>query len=460
MVPLLQFSTRTFSYRVIMWRVSRDAFRMALIDGSPSGVLRILRYMSAEQDIQTGLDRIWSSDFVQKNPKKSYQAYHPDEYNRVKTYVEGGSEPSPWPTTLLGDGLALVERGRRTLSPDPEPPPSTSTRRGPGYMRWANGELPAAHALDYDRVLVSFSGANALGQSAIPRERRGMYLSGLTCQAPGDYDAPIDWNEARANNWVMKTSSGAEVTNVAFGGAPLLDIGIPAAAQRWAERANQLLDQWNLGGTFVDDIQRNYINGIAGGAVCAKYPGPSNAPNPAWENVVASFCNTVYDYLHARGKFVIWNAQAYIGGYAPSDTAQSSLEWWPTLIDNCDGLMNEYWMAAPGWPPTTTRGANSGWLDILRMPAYVESKGKEFCCTWGGTNTNDAQYVILSMLLETKGVLYANELWPNEWIPIYNRLLTLGNATGSKTQNGSRYQRQFQGGLVWVDPSTKASDIS
>ena len=80
--------------------------------------------MSAEQDIQTGLDRIWSSDFVQKNPKKSYQAYHPDEYNRVKAYVEGGSAPSPWPTTLLGDGLALVERGRRAAAPAPTPPPS------------------------------------------------------------------------------------------------------------------------------------------------------------------------------------------------------------------------------------------------------------------------------------------------------------------------------------------------
>lgn len=82
-------------------------------------------------DIQTGLDRIWSSDFVQKNPKKSYQAYHPDEYNRVKAYVEGGAEPTPWPTTLLGDGLCLVERGRRGIgTPDPPPPePDTYTYR-------------------------------------------------------------------------------------------------------------------------------------------------------------------------------------------------------------------------------------------------------------------------------------------------------------------------------------------
>lgn len=70
--------------------------------------------MSAQDDIQTGLDRIWSSDFVQKNPKKSYQGYHPDEFNAVKAYVEGGAEPVPWPTTLLGDGLALVERGAVT----------------------------------------------------------------------------------------------------------------------------------------------------------------------------------------------------------------------------------------------------------------------------------------------------------------------------------------------------------
>lgn len=92
--------------------------------------------MSASEYIQTGLDRIWSSDFVQKNPKKSYQAYHPDEYNRVKAYVEGGSEPNPFPTTLLGSGLALVERGRRQLAPPPPPPPpppSTYTHRFATY---------------------------------------------------------------------------------------------------------------------------------------------------------------------------------------------------------------------------------------------------------------------------------------------------------------------------------------
>ncbi len=80
--------------------------------------------MPPVDDIQNGLDRIWSSDFVQKNPKKSYQAYHPDEYNAVKAYVEGGAEPNSWPTTLLGEGLALVEKGRRALAaPEPEPEP-------------------------------------------------------------------------------------------------------------------------------------------------------------------------------------------------------------------------------------------------------------------------------------------------------------------------------------------------
>lgn len=89
--------------------------------------------MSAQDDIQTGLDRIWSSDFVQKNPKKSYQGYHPDEFNAVKAYVEGGAEPVPWPTTLLGDGLALVERGRRALEPEPPPPPPPPPPVGEGY---------------------------------------------------------------------------------------------------------------------------------------------------------------------------------------------------------------------------------------------------------------------------------------------------------------------------------------
>jgi regulator of sigma D len=259
----------------------------------------------------------------------------------------------------------------------------------------------------------------------------------------------------------MKTSGGAELVNAAYGSAPLADPGIVAYAQRWAERANELMDQWDLGGCFVDDIQRNYISGIAGGAVCAKYPGQSNAPIPAWEAAIASFCNTVYDYLHARGKFVIWNAQAYIGGYAPSDTAQSSLEWWPSIVDNCDGIMDEYWLATPGWPPTTPRRSSTGWLDALRKPAYLQSKGKFLCCvTYSGLTVANAQYTILSMLLENKGTLFGDGMWPNEWIPIYDRLLTLGDAQGAKSQNGNRWQRQYEHGLVWVDPVAGTAGIS
>lgn len=79
--------------------------------------------MGATEDIAAGLDKIVRSAFVSGHTKKSYEDGYPAESAKVFSYLGGGTPPSPWPTTLMGDGLSLVERGRRALAAPPPPPP-------------------------------------------------------------------------------------------------------------------------------------------------------------------------------------------------------------------------------------------------------------------------------------------------------------------------------------------------
>lgn len=78
--------------------------------------------------IESGLDDIWSSDFVQKNPKKSYPAYYPTESSAVNAYLNGGVEPNFSGFSKLGRGLCEIEKRRREIEVV-DPPPPTSVGR-------------------------------------------------------------------------------------------------------------------------------------------------------------------------------------------------------------------------------------------------------------------------------------------------------------------------------------------
>lgn len=104
--------------------------------------------MSAYDDIAQGLDEIRRSAFVAGTTKKSYRQASPQEAPRVFAYLDGGAEPSPFPTTLMGSGLTKVERGRRALVPEPPPPPDPDVTKtlnrfadfdpGIAWNKWQN----------------------------------------------------------------------------------------------------------------------------------------------------------------------------------------------------------------------------------------------------------------------------------------------------------------------------------
>lgn len=164
--------------------------------------------MSAYDDITEGLDEIRRSAFVSGTTKKSYKQASPQEAPRVFSYLDGGAEPSPFPTTLMGSGLTKVERGRRALSPTPPPPPPTGypasyfagplgnqnplpTKPGALLILWPNGsgvsaqnariaDLEQRMGRSFDGIGIHYGGGGTFGGAAtcayIGSERREQWV--------------------------------------------------------------------------------------------------------------------------------------------------------------------------------------------------------------------------------------------------------------------------------------------
>lgn len=75
----------------------------------------------SNDELIKALDEIRRSAFVSGHTKKSYKDANPQEAGRVFAYLDGGPEPSPLPTTLMGSGLTRLGKLRSPRKPSPWP---------------------------------------------------------------------------------------------------------------------------------------------------------------------------------------------------------------------------------------------------------------------------------------------------------------------------------------------------
>jgi hypothetical protein len=96
-------------------------------------------------------------------PSQSYRKDNPNEYAKVKAYLEGGARPTGV-VTEMGVGLVEVEDERRNVTPPPDPPPPdpgpwqgpiTITQGGTYTGSWsASGSTPAVTISTADPVTI------------------------------------------------------------------------------------------------------------------------------------------------------------------------------------------------------------------------------------------------------------------------------------------------------------------
>lgn len=406
--------------------------------------------MSAYDDITEGLDEIRRSAFVSGTTKKSYRQASPQESPRVFAYLDGGAEPSPFPTTLMGSGLTKVERGRRALAP--KPPPS-SIMRGVSYMRWGSGELPTAHVADYDALLVGWAGfANAGAQTA----RSSCYMSAVSCLENAGWHYGVTGEDALANGWVLKQGTRL-LRNAGYPSSYIGDPGSAGYQQRWADNVIAICQSKNLDGVFIDDFY---------GSLSLADGTPDKYPTiPVQRSACLSFIQAVYPRLHAAGLFVWTNSVVY-EGQTGDDQGTTTIPWWQMIAPYVDGLSAEYWQWRNNSPTFIRKSGPewySNWDTWQALPAFCEANGKEFMGILYADNygrpSSDKMYVLCSMLLETEnGSIVGGSSSLNPWISDYDRL-PLGPPQGAKVKNGNRWQRQYEHGLVWVDPVAGTAGI-
>ena len=118
---------------------------------------------------------------------------------------------------------------------------------GTGIVRFGDTYSSGSGYDRYSYVMVSAHEAGAAG--ALPTTSL-VYMSGTSVQT--SWSTGVTFDEAMANNWLLKDASGEYLRNVAFG-AYVGDLGNPAYQQRFVDNVADLLSRNGNEGVFIDD---------------------------------------------------------------------------------------------------------------------------------------------------------------------------------------------------------------
>ena len=243
-------------------------------------------------------------------------------------------------------------------------------------------------------------------------------------------------------DWFLRTASGQYVVTKS-GGNFEMDMTNPAYQQACMANAVHLAKTYGFDGVFLDDIAASSVWDIPAGVVPAAYP-----TNAAWQGALTSLLSVATSTLHANGLLVYANLCGTV-------TTPGLWQQWAAITD---GSEQESWtdtgggIAADKW----------SWPRKLADIAWSETHGKmAILHSYNTTQAGDA-FGLASMLLVANGMSSystsnANYTSSENWFPEYTTAQQLGNPTGAYTQlaNGV-YERQFQNGIVLVNPSATA----
>ena len=327
----------------------------------------------------------------------------------------------------------------------------SGTVPGTALARFGSSWSLATNTDKYRYVIV---GRSVASQAASQPGLSLVYHSGQDVNA--NWDAGVPYSVAAANGWLLKNSAGAYLTNTAYAGNYVGDVGNAAYQAEWARRVGDYLASVGADGVYIDNVHA-YIFGT-GGVYPTKYPSQS-----AWETAMASFMSYVGPALKARGFYVLVNAGKWVAGDGASDTGALTAQWWQRLAPSVSGFHSEYWLQSPT-DKSHLRGEGSSWNDNwtgwASLVLVAQNLGRDFFgMTYGSTaNVQAMRYVRASFLLYWNGAdganLYQNEsgdTWSTEWT------MTPGTPTGSRFAVGVGWRRPYSGGTVLVNPSTTSS---
>jgi Hypothetical glycosyl hydrolase family 15/Bacterial Ig domain len=360
--------------------------------------------------------------------------------------------------TVLLAGALLVRDGVRSQAGA-----ATDQTAGIGALRWGTS-YPTASG--YDRyAYVDVGLGDAADAAALPGTSL-VYTSGTSVRDNwGSINTGVPLSEARANGWLLTTSSGAYVMNKAYG-AYVPDFGSAAYQQRWIDNVSGFLAQTGADGVHIDDVIADAPS-LTGGVYPSKYPNQQT-----WEDAQVNFVAAVSAALRAKGYYVLVQAngrKTTASGYA-NDSAQTTNEFFARLAPLADGVLSEYWMETPADKvnPTLRPSGTSDWYqhwdEWLGVMDTVQSRDADFFTLMYGSGSTTAgiaamRYARASFLLGWDGsggaVMFkttdTSDPWNLEWTA------NVGQPTGDMYRVGVGWRRDFTGGTAIVNPSSSSS---
>lgn len=318
---------------------------------------------------------------------------------------------------------------------------------GTGIVRWGSTYPTASGYERYAYVLIGTNDARAAarlpGMSLV-------YMSGTSVQT--SWSTGVSYDEARANDWLLKDASGAYVRNEQYG-AYVGDIGDVGYQQRFANNVVAVLRASHADGVFIDDVIGDAL-ALTGGAIPSTYP-----TSDAWESAMVSFVSRVGTLLKARGFYVLVSATKFVSGDLRSNTGEHVTEFWRRLAPSVDGLMAEYWLQSPiDVAQLRTVGTRwyENWAGWQSLVSVAQKAGVDFFGrTYGSGNDSRAmRYVRGSFLLDWNGkggaVIYSATDRADPYHPAWVK--QLGTPVRAKFERLSGvWQRRYSRGIVVVN---------
>jgi hypothetical protein len=248
------------------------------------------------------------------------------------------------------------------------------------------------------------------------------------------------WVLANHPSWILHDQNNNPIL---AGNDYLTDVGNTSYQQTCVANAIATAKNGGFDGIFWDILIPKLTWLLPSGTSVPEYP-----TDASWQTAMYSMISYLGPQLHAHGLLAIGN----IGGSANYPGL------WQTWNGPLDGAMEEGW-TIPSLNGTPAQGIWA-WSSQLANVAWSEAHGKLALLHSYSTNQTDNTYGIASMMLVAGGessYSTSNNCYSSceTWYPEYTTAQQLGAPLAAYSQlSGGVYERQFQNGIVLVNPTT------
>jgi hypothetical protein len=324
------------------------------------------------------------------------------------------------------------------VPPPPVPTPNAAVIRSAVHRYWLQGPI-----LDVD--FYDLQDSQWIDMTKFPSTaKKFRYVT--TCCSPTT-DAPGDRQFMKPNDswpYIAKDPTKRPITRTANKDS-LLDIGSPELRNRVVANIKNLVRPGGVDkfdGLYMDEVDDTWIYGYPGFA----RPGGVDA----WQNDMANFVAAVSNEIHRLGKQLWINLGL---------TGTASTAWRNTMINLADAINIEYFIGKDKLNEQPDTGDD--WIYRVGELADIENMGKPVHAHCSSENGPTIDYAFASWLMGTQfrgsfcaSMDYTGDVYGTTTARM-NAARQLGRPTGAMGTVSTGYMRNFEHGMVLVNPFSK-----